>query len=289
MAGLAHDVRIAFFDAVAARRALALANDEAALADSLARAAELRLRTGEISELERDQVAQEAARARYAVSQALEDERVAAAALARAVGSAGAADLTPVGSLEDGLDDPLPVAVAPDDLPEVQGALADSAASAALARSASLGQLPLPDLQGGAEWNDPSEPALGTTAVIGLAIPLPLWNHGGGAAAAARARARIDAAAAAEARLDGSRAVAERQVRLTGAANRARFDRDSLYPAARVLRDRAITAYRAGETSVLPVFDAMRGERDAALTLVRDLVAYQDARAAWNALTGRMD
>ncbi|HEU4763938.1 MAG TPA: TolC family protein, partial [Gemmatimonadales bacterium] len=270
-------------------RALALGEDEAALADSLARAADLRLRSGEISELERDQVAQEAARARYAVSQAREDERVAAAALARSVGAPETTDLTPVGALEDGLDDPLPTAPAPDELPAVQGALADSAASAALARSANLGQLPLPDLQAGAEWNDPTEPTLGTTSVIGLAIPLPIWNHGGGAAAAARARARIDAAAAAEARLEGARAVAERLVRLTGAAGRARFDRDSLYPAARTLRDRAIAAYRAGETSILPVFDAMRGERDAALTLVRDLVAYQDARAEWNALTGRTD
>ncbi|HEV2291581.1 MAG TPA: hypothetical protein VGR60_07060, partial [Gemmatimonadales bacterium] len=78
-------------------------------------------------------------------------------------------------------------------------------------------------------------------------------------------------------------------VRLEEAAGRAVFDRDSLYPASRRLRERAIIAYRGGETSVLPVFDAMRGERDAALTLVRDLVAFQDALADWNALVGRMD
>ncbi|MGH7591006.1 MAG: hypothetical protein ACREL2_06170, partial [Gemmatimonadales bacterium] len=105
----------------------------------------------------------------------------------------------------------------------------------------------------------------------------------------AKARARQDAAAAGEARLEVAMALQERTVRLQEAAGRAQFDRDSLYPAARRLRERAITAYRAGATSVLPVFDAMRGERDAALTLVRDLVAYQDALAQWNALLGRTD
>ncbi|MGB7213402.1 MAG: hypothetical protein WBC97_12340, partial [Gemmatimonadales bacterium] len=109
------------------------------------------------------------------------------------------------------------------------------------------------------------------------------------AAAEAKARARQDAAAAGEARLEATRALEERSVRLQEAAGRARFDRDSLYPAAHRLRQRALTAYSAGATSVLPVFDAMRGERDAALILVRDLVAYQDALAQWNALVGRTD
>ena len=287
MATLARDVRVAFYDAVAGRRALALTEDQAALADSLARAADARLAAGDISELERDQVAQEAARARYAVSLAQEDVRVAQGSLVRAIGAS--TPVEPAGALDDGLDEVSPAATSVDGLPSLRAVLADSAASAARARAASISQLPLPDLQGGVEWNDPTNPNQGATELLGFAIPLPVWNHGGGAAAEARAQARRDAAAAGEARLEAERALAERAARLEGAASRARFDRDSLYPAARRLRERAIAAYRAGATGVLPVFDAMRGERDAALTLVRDLVAYQDALADWNALLGRTD
>lgn len=288
MADLSRDVRVAFYDAVAGRESLRLTREGAALADSLARAADARLRAGDISQLERDQVAQEAARARYAVSQALEEARVAEAAFARAIGASDAEAAVPAGSLDDGLGSFGADTVPLDGLPSVRAATADSTASAELARSARLAQLPVPDIQGGAEWGTPGE-AQGTTSVIGLSVPLPLWNHGGGAAAAARARAAGDAAAAGEARLEAARAVRERDVRLQETAARARFDRDSLFPAARQLRERALTAYRSGETSVLPVFDAMRGERDAALTLVRDLVAFQDALAERNALLGRTD
>jgi outer membrane protein TolC len=80
---------------------MALTAEQADLADSLARAADLRLAAGDISELERDQVAQEAQRARYAVSLARETARIAQAAFARALGDDGVA---PRGSLEDGLD-----------------------------------------------------------------------------------------------------------------------------------------------------------------------------------------
>ena len=286
MAALARDVRVAFYDAVAGARAMALTEEQAGFADSLARAADLRLATGDISELERDQVAQEAARARYAVSLAREDARVAQAAFVRVLGGG---DVAPHGSLEDGLDRSTAMATTVGQLPSLRAVLADSAASAARARAAGVSQLPLPELQGGVEWNDPTNPSQGSTELLGFAIPLPLWNHGGGAAAEARARARVDAAAAGEARLGAERALQERRVRLEEAGDRARFDRDSLYPAAHRLRERAVVAYRAGATSILPVFDAMRGERDAGLTLVRDLVAYQDALADWNSLLGRTD
>ena len=288
MADLSRDVRVAFYDALAGSESLRLTREGAALADSLARAADARLRAGDISQLERDQVAQEAARARYAVSQALEEARVSEAAFARAIGATDTETATPVGALDDGLGNVATEAVALDQLPVVRSATADSTASAELAKSARLAQLPVPDIQGGAEWGTPGE-AQGTTTVIGLTVPLPLWNHGGGAAAAARAKAAGDAAAATETRLEAARALRERDVRLEETASRARFDRDSLFPAARQLRERALAAYRSGETSALPVFDAMRGERDAALTLVRDLVAFQDALAERNALLGRTD
>lgn len=289
LADLGRQVRITFYDALAGAEALRLTTDGAALADSLSRAADARYAAGDISRLERDQVAQEAQRARYAVSLAREESRVAAAAFARAVGESDPAAASPAGSLDDGLALELPARPPLDRLPAVRAAVADSLASAARARSAAIARLPLPEVQGGVEWNAPSTVGEGSTILLGISIPLPLWNQGGGAAAAARARADRDAAAATEARSGANLALSGGRIRLEEAAGRARFDRDSLYPAARRLREQAVAAYRAGETSVLPVFDAMRGERDAALTLVRDLVAFQDALADWNALVGLME
>jgi hypothetical protein len=56
-----------------------------------------------------------------------------------------------------------------------------------------------------------------------------------------------------------------------------------------VLRARALRAYQAGETGVLPVLDALRGERDVSLAALQDQLAYQEALADWNALTGRSE
>jgi cobalt-zinc-cadmium efflux system outer membrane protein len=171
-------------------------------------------------------------------------------------------------------------------VPAVRAAIADSGAAAALARSTSVGNIPLPTLQAGAEWEDPSTPNAGALAVVGVAIPLPLWQHGAGAVAEARARALAAAAGVREARLDAVRRLEAARVRLEESGLRARFARDTLLPAARALRSRALRAYQAGETGVLPVLDALRSEREAALAGTQDMLAYQTAVADWEALSG---
>jgi hypothetical protein len=47
--------------------------------------------------------------------------------------------------------------------------------------------------------------------------------------------------------------------------------------------------YRAGDTSVLPLFDALRSERDVAVSYSRTLFEYQQALADWLALRGRIE
>jgi hypothetical protein len=69
-------------------------------------------------------------------------------------------------------------------------------------------------------------------------------------------------------------------------ARRARAARDSLLPAAVVLRARALRAYQAGETGILPVLDALRSEREVTLSALQDELAFQEALADWHALTG---
>jgi cobalt-zinc-cadmium efflux system outer membrane protein len=144
--------------------------------------------------------------------------------------------------------------------------------------------VPLPTVTAGADWDDPTNP--GALSVLGVALPLPLWSRNGGAVGEARARAAETAALAREARLDALQAVESARIRLEESAVRARFARDTLLPGAAALRQRAVRAYAAGETDILPAIDALRSERDASLAAVQDQLAFQEALAEWLALTG---
>jgi hypothetical protein len=55
---------------------------------------------------------------------------------------------------------------------------------------------------------------------------------------------------------------------------------------ARRVRAGAVRLYEAGRTGVLPVFEALRAERDVARAMVRELLAFQEARADLAALRG---
>ena len=122
--------------------------------------------------------------------------------------------------------------------------------------------------------------------MLTVAIPLPVWHQNGAEIAAARAVAQRASAEVVETRLSVGRALAEAKSRLEESASRARFARDSLVPAARSLRERAVLAYQSGETGLLPVLDALRSEREITLNAIEQLTAYQEALANWRALLG---
>jgi len=275
-------VRVAYWRARAGLMSEDLVYAAAIQADSLAAIAAARLRAGDISLLDQEQAALEASRAHQTASSAREGSRIAAAELARAMGLATSAP-RPSDPLDNGLDLFSDTTVALASIPALRGAVADSAAAAAQLRSARRARLPFPSLQGGAEWGDPSQP--GTLSVIGFAIPLPLWQGGGGPVAEASARADRFSALAREARLDVVRQVRQARIHLEETAQRARAARDSLVPASAVLRARALRAYQSGETGILPVLDALRSEREVALSAVQDELAFQEALSDWHALT----
>jgi outer membrane protein, heavy metal efflux system len=281
---LTRNVRVSFYRARASSLAEALVRAQAALGDSVRRIAAARLRAGDIPLLEEEQAAQEAARARQTYASAREMVRSDQVELARAIGWQGTAPV-PVGALDAGLDLLPDSAIDLAALPAVRTAAADSAAAAAQARSAASARVPFPTIQSGAEWGDESQP--GALAVVGVAIPFPLWNLGNGAYGEARARAARAAAQVREARLEAERQVRLARIHLEETAARARFARDTILPGAAVLRQRAVRAYRAGETGILPVLDALRGEREASIAALQDQLAFQEALADWYALTGR--
>jgi outer membrane protein, heavy metal efflux system len=280
------EVRVVYYTARAAVIAESLGLAQTALSDSVAHISAARLRAGDISLLEAEQARTEAAGSRQNLSSVREDARVAASDLGRVVGLNPMAPPVPIDQLDAELDHLSLQPVTLERIPAVRAAVADSGSAAALARSANLAAVPLPTIQSGAEWEDPTEPNAGALAVFGLSIPLPLWNLGGGTAAETRARANEAAAQVREVRLTAAQRIEATRVHLVESGIRARFARDTLLPAARALRQRALRAYQAGETGILPVLDALRSEREAALAGVQDLLAFQTALADWKTLIG---
>jgi cobalt-zinc-cadmium efflux system outer membrane protein len=288
MAELVRDVRIGFFDALGADETLRLVGEQVGFSDSLTRIARARLGAGDISRLEYDQVAQDARRGQQLLSETRENARSTRAALGHAIGWTGAAPPAPSGALDAGLEFDSTLTLRPDSVAAVRAAVAESVAAELTLKSVKRSRLQIPSLTAGSEWDSPDEPGK-RLSFFGLALPFPPWDFAGGELGQARARLLRAGAEAREARLEAARALADARIRLEETAQRARFARDSLLPAARELRLRAVAAYRAGETGVLPVLDALRSERDVVLEGVRDLRAFQAALARWRALFGRME
>ncbi len=283
MARFAGEVRRAFYGAVAAGARSRLVDAQQSIADSLVRIAHRRYDAGDISRFEAQQVELEARVQSQAVLVAGEELAVSRGMLASLTGQS-AADLPP---LDEGSGagpagpDSIPIS---GQLPAVTAAVQDSAAAAGIATSAARARIPFPSIEAGTEWSDPAESH--ATAVVGLAIPVPLWNHGGSQVAEARARADRAAAQTAETRRAARQQLEEAQIRVASAAARAEFARDSLVPEGQSLRDRALAAYRAGETGVVPVLEAIRRERELELSAIDAMVAYQGAIASLHELIG---
>jgi len=289
MAGIAQDARLAFFAVLAAERNLALITAQAAAADSLAAMAEARYQSGDISRLELDRARQDALLARLITSAAAEARQNAETDLRRAIAWPVGASLPPLaGSLDAGLDSVRTDSGATGELPSVTAAAADSARSALLVQVEQIRRIPVPSLLGGVQWGYPENPGA-STVVLGVALPLPIWQQQGANVALAKASAEQAAAQTGEARLVAARDRETAINRVQQTSLRARVARDSLLPAAISLRARSVIAYQAGETGVLPVLEAFRAEREIAAATVRELFGYQAARADYLALLGRTE
>jgi cobalt-zinc-cadmium efflux system outer membrane protein len=283
LADVGRDVRRSFFGALAADRQLALATEQSVLADSLARLASRRAAAGDISDLERDQISLEASRARLATEQARQSADVARAELARAVAWESATPPRAAGALDAGLGQSDSPTAPIDALPFVRGAIADSSAAAARLKAARIARIPIPGVVAGREWGSGSSNNL----ILGLAIPIPIFSLGGEAVHQARGAAAELSALAAESRLTARSQLEAARARTESSDRRARFARDSLLPEAVRVRAGAVRLYEEGRTSVLPVLDALRAEREVARVTVAELLAFQEARADLYAVLGR--
>jgi len=284
LAQLAADVRRAFYGALGREARLQLLVDQQVVADSLVGIARRRYQAGDISQFEVEQVEMDARLHSQLVAAERDEVAVARSVLGSAIGWGVGGLPVLAGSLEEGLS----ATIAADSnraIPMVAAAQADSTVGALVLQSTGRARIPFPSLEIGAEWNDPADPSH-TYGVIGLILPVPIWNQGGAQMAAAEARAAAAAAQVTETRLAARQLVEEADIRLLGTATRARFARDSLVPAAAGLRTKALAAYRSGETDIVPVLAAIHREREVQLAAIDALVAYQDAVAGLHALLG---
>jgi len=283
LAQVERGTRLAYYAAMGAGRKVTLAREDAAIADSLAMLASNRFAAGEIARLDEAQAALEAARVRQLVSVSREEYAVAIAALGRALGIPAASLPPPGGALDAALADSTLPPARLEELPAVVAARAGWAAAAARFRVARKARIPLPSLQAGAEWNNPGT---GSTVVLGVSLPFPLWQSGGAQAALAGARAEEARATLRETEDEAQRLLAETTTRVQETARRALVARDSILPLARRQRELALQTFQAGETDMILVLEMLRAERAVARALVDDLMAYQRARADWIALRG---
>lgn len=295
MFDLQRDVQRTFYAALAAALSDSLSRAQAAQADSVVRLADRRVQAGDIAVLERDQIAQEALRARLVSMQAREAARVNQTEFARAVAWDEGTLPRAVGDMTDALtsgDANQSAAVTAGDVllvPALRAAKSDSIAAAARLEAARMNRWPVPSIIAGVQWGSYNGIASApqTNPILGVALPLPSFSRGGEAVQAARGAAIESAARAAEVRLGTQAQVRALQIRVAERSSRARLARDSLLPQAAALRSGAVRLYEAGRTGVLPVLDALRAERDVAQILVAELLAFQEARADLAALLGR--
>lgn len=285
LARLGAEVTHAFYALLGREARYQLMVDQQDVADSATGIARRRYQAGDVALFELEQVQLEAQVQRQLLSAEADEVAVSRSELAAAIGWLEGTLPPVLGELEDGLNAPDGAAADGEPLP-LAAARADSAFAALSLHLVERERIPFPALQVGTEWDDPSDPGR-SFGVIGLSIPVPIWNWGGSQVAQARARADGAAAGVLEARLASRQSLEAARIRLAGLASRARFARDSMVPAATGLRTRALAAYRAGETGVIPVLEAIRREREVQLAEIDALVAFQDAVASLNELLGR--
>jgi cobalt-zinc-cadmium efflux system outer membrane protein len=284
LARLGAEVRGAFYGALSREERRRLRSDQQLVADSLVGIARRRYRAGDIAQFELEQVELESSLQSQLLGAEGDEVAVARASLAATIGWPSDSLPPLTGGLDDGLIETRD-SVAAFDLPAVRAAEADSSLAALSVHSAKRARIPFPSLEVGTEWDDPAYPGQ-NFAVVGLAIPVPLWDWGGGQIALAKARAEGASAQLLETRLASRRIIAEARIRLRGTAARALFARDSLVPAAARLRTRALAAYQAGETGLTPVLEAIRREREVQLGEIEALIAFQDAVASLQEILG---
>ena len=258
-------------------------------ADSLrqeARIAQIRLRAGDISTADKDQIELGAERleldAKAAEANAV-SARIAVEVLLGAKSAQG--QWTPADALEALVNDVPPANVSPlaGNRPDLLAAEADRAKADAELRLQRAQRMPDPTVFFQYEHEPADQP---NTIGLGVSFPLPLWNRNKGAINAAQT-ARDQAALQAE-KLKAQIAAEVTIARLNHDEASARWKRyrDELQPKSAEIRKTVSFAYQKGGASLLDLLSALRNDNEIRLATAQ---AATDAAAAAAALKAALN
>jgi cobalt-zinc-cadmium efflux system outer membrane protein len=285
-AAIRFDVETTYTHALAAAQHAELSRRTALDADSLLRIAGLRREVGDVSELD---VRLAAVNAGQLANVAADDSLAALGTLLALQLQMGLAGDEPAIALADSLSPPgdgeaaegralLPIAAA-------EASVRAAERSLAFTRRSRFA----PSLQLGFDTRDPTSPTPNRPLpLIGVSLPLPLFNWSGGevvqaTAARDRARAQLDLT-----RRETTAAVARARRDLTAA--RARLGRAAgLVESANRVAAMSLQAYSEGAVALASVLEAQRNAREIVARYIDDLAAADAAARAVRLLTAGPD
>lgn len=281
LADLELQVTESYVEAVGADRRLQVAREQAAIAKEGLRVARDRVMVGATSPIDQQRAEVVAINANAAVERAQRSADVARDNLTRLIGRrvAGPLDITwfeRVGGF------------GPTIAPSADGTLALAVAAAELAtaeaqvRLARANRIPDITLSAGARRLQSSRD---TAAVVGVSIPIPLFNNGRAAIGQATAERDQVAARLRLARLDADRAIANAVADVANAATTARAANGPALAAAQEAARIARIGYGQGKFDQIELLDAERTLSETRAAATDALVAFHTATARLRRLT----
>lgn len=271
----------AYAEAIAAERRLDIARTQVGIATEGLRVATDRVQVGATSPIDQQRAEVAAVNARAALEKAERAVLVARANLGRLLGRSVTEPLDMAWFDRAGGIGPV-ITVDPDGTLALAAARADLATANAQVRLARAQRIPDLTVSAGARRLEATNDV---AAVVGVSIPIPLFNTG--KAALDQARADRDQADALTrlARLDAARAIASAQADVANAATAARAAGGPALAAAQEAARIARIGYGQGKFGQLELLDAERTLAETRAAWVDALAAYHDAVARLRRLT----
>jgi outer membrane protein, heavy metal efflux system len=292
-AAVSYEVTRVYAAAIAATRRAVLADEAARAFGTAKRVSRARLAGGDVSGYEHRRLLLEAARYATLRSTAVVGRDSALRTLTLLIGDSSRPRATGDLSLSDTLSlwplnltsDSL-VAVGLNRRSELKAAQLDAQAALANVDASRAARIPTPTLTGGFKGERLASGESLDGFVVGVSLPLPLWDRRGGAVAAARGEAGQRAA-----ELDVQRRETVREVEDAYAAHQALAQQLSelstqLGGEALKARKSAETAYSEGEISLLEWLDSVRAYQEAEAAYITLWSEHVTRRAALERLTG---
>ncbi|MFA5515189.1 MAG: TolC family protein [Desulfuromonadales bacterium] len=275
-----------FHAVLAARERLLLSEDMVALAKQVLDAVEERIAAGRAAATEAIRPRIRWRERQLALDQARRDVAAARAILAARMGREEADFGAPIGDLTrlSPVPEPAELEGLLSESPQIAMRVAESERRRRATRLEEARRIPDLDIGLGARYLRESDD---TALVLGVSIPLPLFDRNQGAIAAARHRQAQAHAEERSALLQAKAALAAVRQQMSDARAEAEALGDEIVPAAQQALAAAEYGYRAGKFGILDVLDAQRTLMAARERRLDALLAFHRAATEMERLLGR--